>query len=395
MSHNIFDFDTRPDRRGSSCYKWDFDKRITGREGLLPFWVADMDFQAAPSILEALRTRADHGVFGYTARPESLDDALISWFGDRHRWNISQAQILEIPGVVPFVHLLVREYTLPGDPVIIQEPVYYPFRTAIENNGRRAVVNRLITDETGEWHMDLENLSRVMDESRAKLLILCSPHNPVGRVWTRSELLDLSDLCRSKGVTVVSDEIHADLVQPGFTHTPWLTLPEERLPVSLTLVSATKSFNIPGLNTAYAVVPGEDLRDKVQGMLTSSGIENGSSSPLSYAATEAAWRSGGSWLAALIDYIGKNDALLRADLSERLPVVESARLEGTYLEWLNLRNLGINDERAWERLLDAGVWLSRGAQFGQGGEGYMRMNIACPRIQLEEGLDKVVKALTR
>ncbi len=384
-----FDFESRINRRGTSCYKWDFDKRLTRREGLLPFWVADMDFRVAPMIEEALKKRLDHGIFGYTARPESLDEALIGWFSRRHKWNIKASEILETPGIVPFIHMFLQEFTSPGDTVIIQEPVYYPFRKAIVNNNRKVAVNQLLKDENGSWTMDLDGLSRFIDESGAKTLIFCSPHNPVGRVWREEELLNLADLCRAKDVTVVSDEIHADLVHSGYRHIPWLSLPEERLPRSLALVSATKTFNIPGLTTAFAIVPDPEFRLGCQSMLTALGLGEGSSSPLSYAAAEAAWREGEPWLEALLEKIDKNDLLLRERLTDELPGVLPGNLEGTYLEWLHMDYPG----NLWKKLLDEGLWLSRGSDFGRSGEGYMRMNIACPSTQLEEGIDMMVRAL--
>jgi len=384
-ARSIFDFESRINRRGTSCYKWDFDKRLTGREGLLPFWVADMDFRVAPVIEEALKKRLEHGVFGYTSRPESLDDALVNWFARRHHWKIEKNEILEAPGIVPFIHMFIREFTNPGDAVIIQEPVYYPFRKALVNNGRRVVVNQLVRDDSGRWGMDLEDLSRLINESGAKTLILCSPHNPVGRVWQEDELLNLADLCRAKDVTVVSDEIHADLVHPGYRHIPWLSLPEKRLPRSLALVSATKTFNIPGLTTAYAIVPDPDLRQSCHTMLTALGLGEGSFAPLSYVAAEAAWRGGEPWLEALLGQIRRNDTVLRKTLGDALPGLQIADLEGTYLAWF-YPDLRENPRKLWSKLLDAGAWLSRGADFGPVGEGYLRMNIACPSSQMEEGL---------
>jgi cystathionine beta-lyase len=227
------------------------------------------------------------------------------------------------------------------------------------------------------------------------MLIFCSPHNPVGRVWTENELLDLADLCRRKDVMLISDEIHADLVYPGHRHIPWLSLPPDRRPRSMALVSPTKSFNIPGLNTAYAIVPDPELRRRIQSMLTSLGIGNGSSSPLSYTAAEAAWTGGGDWLDSLLVYLAGNDSLMRDFFRTEVPEVKFSDLEGTYLEWLNLSETGRTDEELWTDLLDAGVWLSRGTQFGRGGEGMMRMNIACPRSQLEQGLERIARALTR
>lgn len=389
-----YDFETRIDRRGTSCAKWDLDERITGRSGLLPFWVADMDFRIAPEIMSALEDRLNHGVFGYTERPETLDESLIQWFGRRYNWKIDRKQIIESPGIVPFVHMAVQNFTSPGDCVVIQEPVYYPFRKAIEKNNRKVVNNPLIQADNGVWRMDLDDLEAKIDESGASLLIFCSPHNPVGRVWIESELLDLASLCRRKGVMVISDEIHADLVHPGHRHIPWQTLDTANLPLSITLVSATKTFNLPGLTTAYAIVTDSTLARRVSGMLDALGVGGGSSAPLSYSATEAAWRDGQAWLDALLLHVEANDRLLRHRLSDDLPEVKVSCLEGTYLEWLDVRNLGMDDETVWSKVLDAGVWPSRGRQFGIAGAGHLRMNIACPRSQLEEGLDMLISALT-
>ena len=393
MAEVRFDFETRIERRGSSSIKWDWDERRTGRKGLLPFWVADMDFRAAPPVLKALERRVEHGIFGYTARPESLDEALVGWLAERHGWHARREDILEVPGIVPFLHMYVGRFTAPGDAVVIQEPVYYPFRKAIERNGRRVAENPLIRGDDGRWRMDLEGLERTIRKSGAATLILCSPHNPVGRVWKLEELRGLAAVCRESGVTVVSDEIHADLVHSPHVQVPWLTLPPEARPRSVALVSATKTFNLPGLTTAFAVTDDSDFRREIGDMLTSLGMGEGSSSPLSYIAAEAAWREGGPWLEALLIHLSENDVFLREVLGRGIPGVGIAPLEGTYLEWLDLGAVGLDGERAYDRLLDAGVWLSRGTQFGRGGEGHVRMNIACPRSQLEEGLGAVIRAL--
>ncbi|MDF1567797.1 MAG: MalY/PatB family protein [Spirochaetaceae bacterium] len=394
MAKTDFDFEMRIDRRDTSSIKWDWDRKLTGRDNLLPFWVADMDFRSAEPVMEALQARLDHGIFGYTARPSSLDDALMSWFSRRHGWVINSESILEAPGIVPFIHMAVRELTEPGESVVIQEPVYYPFRLALERNRRRVAANPLDVDSMGRWSMNPAQLEMELDGSGAKLLILCSPHNPVGRVWRRDELLTLADICRERGVTVISDEIHADLVHSPHRFVPWLSLPKDRLPPSIALVSATKSFNLPGLTTAYAVVDNPELRQRISGMLEALGMGLGSSSPLSYTAAEAAWTRGEAWLEALLGVLSENDALLRDLLAQRLPEITVAPLEGTYLEWLNMAALGMTLDKVWERLLDAGIWLSKGSQFGAGGKDYLRMNIAAPASQLEEGLEKMTAALT-
>jgi len=393
LSRNDFDFDTRIDRRGSSSFKWDSDERDTGRRNLLPFWVADMDFAAPPPVLQALERRLDHGVFGYTARPESLDEAMIGWFARRHDWTIDSAAAFEVPGVVPFIHMYVRELVPAGEAVVIQEPVYYPFRRAMERNGRKVAVNPLVRDTSGRWRMDLDGLDGLLEAGGASTLILCSPHNPVGRVWSRPELLELADLCRRRGVTVLSDEIHADLIHPGHRHIPWLSLPADRLPRSVALVSPTKTFNIPGLSVAYGITPDTALRRRLTDMIESMGMGIGSSAPLAFAAAEAAWRHGDAWLESLLDYLGENDRLLRRTLADRGAPLSAAPMEGTYLEWLRVDGSGEDDEALWDRLLDRGIRLSRGRQFGRGGEAHLRMNIACPRSQLVEGLERMIPAL--
>ena len=387
-------FDKRIDRRGTSCLKWDSERSITGREGLLPFWVADMDFRAPEAVISALQGRLDHGIFGYTQEPESAAAALKGWFSRRHGWIIDDGSTVEIPGIVPFLHMFIQRFTNRGDSVVIQEPVYYPFRLAIERNGRKAAENPLIRDAGGRWGMDLDNLRDTLKNTGAKMLILCSPHNPVGRVWTAAELEGLASVCREADVTVVSDEIHADLIQPGFRHIPWLTLPQGSLPRSMALTAPTKTFNLPGLSIAWAVIPDKDFRGEVQSMLESLGLGGGCTNPFCYTAAEAAWSNGDNWLEGLIACVGENNRLLQDRLGRDVPKVQTAELEGTYLAWLDLRRLELDDNAIWKRLLDAGIWLSRGDQFGRGGEGHLRMNLAAPRSLLEEGLDLMCRALS-
>ncbi len=382
-------FDSSIDRRGTSCLKWDGPWSVRKREDMLPFWIADMDFEAPPPVLAALRSRVAHGIFGYTGCPESLIDALLGWLIRRHRWSVAQADVLEVPGIVSFIYIFVQFFTKIGDAVVIQEPVYSPFRQAAERNMRRIVGNPLVKGKNGRWGMDLHGLERILDESGAKTLIFCSPHNPVGRVWTWEELLALADLCREKGVTVLSDEIHADLIQPGFIHHPWLTLPKTRLPRSLSLISPSKTFNIPGLNNSWAVIPHEGFRTEIKSVIEKLGLEAGAANPLVYAAAEAAWREGDSWLDSLIGYIGKNYRRLHEFMSEKQTAVGIAPLEATFLAWLDMSFLSIDEKSLWKGLLSQGVLLSRGSQFGKCGQGYMRMNIACPRKTLEEGLTRM------
>jgi len=388
-----FDFDESIDRRGTSSYKWDYDSRITGRTGLLAFWVADMDFRAAPAILRRIGKRLEHGILGYTGRPKSLDEALIAWLERRQGWRVGMGEILEMPGIVQSIHILVRELCAPEDGVVIQEPVYYPFRKAVEGSARRLLVNELSRGKDGRWSMDLDSLAAGMAEGGVKLLLLCSPHNPVARVWEREELLRLADICREAGVIVLSDEIHADLVFQRGRFVPWLSLSKERLPRSITLVSPTKAFNIPGLNVAFAIFSDQELRGQVRSILETYGISSGVSAPLNYAAAEAAWMEGEDWLDSMLAYVRENDILVRSALVGPLGPDSIAVLEGTYLEWICVAGSLMEEETVWNNLLDAGVWLSRGSQFGAAGAGFLRMNIACPRTRLETGLEKMHSAL--
>jgi len=393
MNSDDFDFDSCIERRGTSCYKWDYDSRVTGRRDLLPFWVADMDFRAAPPILRAIGKRLEHGIFGYTGGPKSLVEALLGWLERRQGWKVGEDELLEVPSIVQSIHMLVQGLCEPGDGIVIQEPVYYPFRRAVESNARRVVVNELRRNRDGRWKMDLENLTAQMAEGGVKLLLLCSPHNPVARVWERMELLELADICRESGIIVISDEIHADLVFRKNRFVPWLSLPEKHLPRSITLLSPTKAFNIPGLNVAFAVFSDRELRGQVRGMLEAYGFSGGVSAPFTYAAVEAAWREGEDWLDSVLAYINKNDDLVRNTLASLLGSDSVVPLEGTYLEWIGAAANLAEEEMIWNNLLDAGVWLSRGSQFGMAGAGFLRMNIACPRSQLKTGLERMCTVL--
>ena len=393
MTSTDFGFDECIERRGTSSYKWDYDSRITRHTGLLPFWVADMDFRAAPAILRRIGKRLEHGIFGYTGRPKSLDEALIGWLERRQGWEVEGNAILEVPGIVQSIHMLIRELCEPEDGVVIQEPVYYPFREAVEGGARRLVVNELCCGKDGRWKMDLKNLVARIAEGGVRLLLLCNPHNPVARVWEEEELLGLADICREAGIIVLSDEIHADLVFQRHQFVPWLSLPKERLPRSITLVSPSKAFNIPGLRVAFAIFSDQELRGQVRRMLETYGISSGFSAPLNYAAAEAAWLEGEDWLDSMLAYVKKNDGLVRSTLVSLLGPDSIAALEGTYLEWICVTGSLTEEEIVWNNLLDAGVWLSRGSQFGVAGAGFLRMNIACPRSRLEIGLEKMYNIL--
>ena len=385
-----YDFDTIIERHGTSSLKWDFEQKFAGASGLLPLWVADMDFRAPPEIVEAVRKRVDHGVFGYTLEPESWFEAAAAWLVRRHSWTVRREWMLASPGVIPSLAAAILALTDPGDGVIVQPPVYYPFALRITGNGRRVVENPLLLSGT-RWDMDLDGLSLLIDE-RTRMLVLCNPHNPVGRVWEKTTLQRLAEICARRNIVIVSDEIHADLVMPGFTHVPIASVSEAAAAVSVTLMAPTKTFNLAGMGGAIVLTPDAGLRGRIEKVHRAlfSGVANAAA----VAAAEAAWRHGDRWLDELLLYVAENYRFLERSLGQALPAVKVFPLEGTYLPLLDMRALGLTDSLLRERLLRAArVWLDEGAMFGRGGEGMQRVNIACPRGLLAQALEQIGGAL--
>ncbi len=385
-----YDFDTIIERRGTSSLKWDFTQRFApGRSGLLPLWVADMDFPAPREIQEAIQARVDHGVFGYTLEPDSWFDAAAAWLQRRHGWTVPREWMLPTPGVIPGLVAAILALTEPGDGVVIQPPVYYPFPLRIRGNGRRVVENPLRL--TGSrWDMDLDGLERAID-SGTRMLVLCSPHNPVARVWEPDTLRRLAAICAARGVVIASDEIHCDLTMPGFRHVPIATVSPEAASISVTLLSATKTFNLAGLGGALSVVPDPRLRARLE--KGHSAIFAGPANAIAVVATEAAWRRGDAWLDELRAYVQANFHYMTAFFADTMPVVKAFPLEGSYLALLDMRGLGMNDQRLNDILLGtAKVWFDEGPIFGRGGEGLQRINLACPRRILDECLTRMARA---
>lgn len=385
-----YDFDRVIDRRGTSSLKWDFAEKIVGTSGLVPLWVADMDFEAPVEIVRALEARVKHGIFGYTLEPESYYEAAADWLQRRHGWEVRREWMLPSPGVIPSLAAAILGLTEPGDGIVIQPPVYYPFALRISGNARRVVENPL-TLSGGRWEMDLDGLAKVVDK-RTRMLVLCSPHNPVCRVWDRETLHALADFCSHRGIVIVSDEIHNDLVMPGFRHTPLASLSREAAAISVTLVSATKSFNLAGLGGSLALIPDTGLRARFDAVQHS--VFAGPANALAAAAAEAAWRQGERWLEELLVYVQGNYRYLADYLAGNLPRVKVSPLEGTYLCWLDMRDLRLSDDVIKEKLQrDAGLWLDEGRKFGRGGEGFQRLNLACPRSILSDAVERLARAL--
>lgn len=376
-----YDFDKTIDRRATNSYKWD-----SAPEGVLPMWVADMDFRTAPAIIDALQKRVAHGIFGYTRVPDAYYDAVTSWFSRRHGWDIDREWIIYTSGVVPAVSAVIKALTVPGDKVIVQTPVYNCFFSSIRNNGCEIVSNplRRIGDT---YEMDFDALERCAADPRAKVMLLCNPHNPAGRVWTPDELTRLGNICLRNGVTVVSDEIHCELVYQGFKYTPFASLSDAFLHRSVTCVSPSKAFNIAGLQIANIVAFDNDLRRRIDKAININEVCD--VNPFGVAATIAAYNEGEEWLNQLVDYLHGNYEAMAEFCRRELPEFPIARLEGTYLVWMDCSSLGMPSDVLEHALLDdARLWLNAGTMYGAEGEGYMRWNIACPRSVMLDGLNR-------
>jgi len=384
-----YDFDRPIDRYGTDSVKFDGCPGYFGSADLLPMWVADMDFAVPPAVSEALLARARHPVFGYTLLPPSLGEALAGWMARRHHWQLRPEWAVYTPGVVPALHAAVMAFTEPGEGVIVQPPVYHPFFGAVTLTGRRLLLNPL--ELAGDhYRMDLEQLERCA-AGGARLLLLCSPHNPVGRVWEEEELCRLLAVCRRHGVTVLSDEIHHDLVYPGHRHRPLAALADNADDI-VTAVAPSKTFNIPGLGLSALIVPCARRRAALRQVLDR--VHLTAANPFASAAFEAAYRDCDDWLEALLGYLEESRAAVTERIARRLPELAVIRPQGTYLLWLDCRRLGLADAELKRFFVEqARVGLSPGIVFGEAGSGFMRMNLGAPRSRLLEAADRIESAL--
>lgn len=389
-----YNFDMVVERRGTASEKWDMCDSLFKGENLLPLWVADMDFPAPPEVIDALTARAKHGIFGYTAYTESSRAAVKRWFKTRHSWDIDMEWILFSPGVVPALGILVQAMTSPGDGVIIQRPVYHPFMKMVEANGRKLLNSPLRQSGTGSYEMDFDDLRAKAADPCAKMMILCSPHNPVGRVWRRDELETLTDICAEKNILIVSDEIHCDLVYREYTHLPLATVKPEYGSRIITCTAPSKTFNIAGLQLSNIIIPDENLRKLYRKALMRSGMFE----PNSFAATamEAAYNYGVPWLDGMMEYVRGNLEFMTELFSKELPEVNVIKPEGTYLAWTDFRKFGIGHGELLRIFVEeARVAPGQGDLYGVEGEGFIRLNLACPRSILEEGLQRVISAFKK
>lgn len=378
-------------RKNTNCLKYDFAVRRGRPENVLPLWVADMDFKVAPEITQAIEKRVAHGIFGYSEVKEEYFEAVSAWMEQKHGWHVKEDWLVKTPGVVFALAMAVQAFTEPGDAVIIQQPVYYPFSEVIADNGRRIVDNTLELKEDGKYHINFEDFEQKVKENHVKLFLLCSPHNPVGRVWTKEELKKIAAICRKYDVIVVSDEIHEDFVFNG-KHQVFADLSEDAKNRTITCTAPSKTFNLAGLQVSNIWIANPKLRDKFKKQIAAAGYSQ--LNTLGLTACEAAYRYGGEWHAELLGYLKSNLNFLREFLQTRLPEVKLIEPEGTYLVWLDFGSLGLTEEQREELLTKkAGIWLDSGAIFGAAGEGFERINIACPRSILKDALERIERAV--
>jgi cystathionine beta-lyase len=385
------DFDTVIDRHGTDSLKFDCAEKRGLPADVLPLWVADMDFRTSSRILDALKDRTDHGIFGYTEAGESYFEAVHDWMKERHGWDVREEWLTETPGVVFALANAVRAFTAEGDAVLIQQPVYYPFSEVIKDNGRKIVSSDLVKGSGGKYTIDLDDFEKKVTENDVRLFILCSPHNPVGRVWTREELEKVGDICINHGVTIVSDEIHEDFILKG-TFTPFASIKQEFLENSVICTSPAKTFNLSGLQVSNIFIENEELRKKFRKEVWSAGYSQ--IGTLGLTAGEAAYRYGGEWYEKMLSYISSNIDFMKKYIDEYLPEIKMTEPEGTYLVWLDCSGLGLGVEELDDFIIHkAKLWLDSGKIFGKPGEGFQRVNAACPRATLKEGLDRLRKAV--
>ena len=386
-----YDFDAVIDRKNTNSVKFDFPTRFNKPENVMPLWIADMDFKAPPSVLEALAEVTSHGIFGYSDTGTRYFDVLQNWFLRHFDWQIEPEWLVKVSGVVIAIHIGIRALTNEGDAIIIQQPVYHPFATAVETTKRKLVVNELVLHE-GRYLIDFDDFEKKIVNNNVKMFILCSPHNPVGRVWTMEELMRLGDICLRHGVYVISDEIHADIVYPGHTHHVFANLNPELLDITITSTAPSKTFNVAGLQLSNNFIANPKMRKAFIQEYRASGLSQ--LNTMGIVASEAAYKEGEQWLEDLITYLDGNVDFLRDYLAKKIPLVSLIEPEGTYLAWLDFKKLGLCPEELNDFIVHkGGLWLNDGPTFGAGGKGFQRMNIGCPRKTLEEALGRLEKAI--
>lgn len=385
-----YDFDEIIDRRDSNSIKWNQSKLDYNEDDILPMWVADMDFKVADEILSALKEPISHGIIGYDFIPDSFYSSVIDWIYDKYNWKVEQEWISFISGVVPGINVATKEFTEENDEILIQPPVYHPFYRVAENNNRKIVENPLRLNE-GKYEMDFQDMKDKITK-KTKLSVLCSPHNPVGRVWTSKELKEFGKICIENGIIIVSDEIHSDLIYKDYNHVPTASISQELAMNTITLMAPSKTFNIPGLFASIAIIPNKDIRDRFNRRLERLELTNANT--FSVAGFTAAYNHGKQWLEKALKYIEENADYAVNYINENIKGVNTYKPEGTYLLWLDFNELDKNPEELNALLINKGkIMLNNGEMFGSGGEGFFRLNIGCQRKTLEEGLNRIKRAV--
>lgn len=383
----MYNFDEIVDRRRSNSYKWDEPQE----EGILPMWVADMDFKTAPAIIDALKKVVERGVFGYTYVPNEYYEAIIKWFDKYHNWKIQKDSIIYTSGVVPAVSAIIKGLTHPGDAVVVQPPVYNCFFSSIRNNGCEIIENSLIYEDN-TYRINFEELDSLTSLDKVKILLLCNPHNPTGRAWTQSELLRIGEICLKNNVVVVSDEIHCELVYAPYKYTPYASIGDKFAQQSISCVSPTKAFNIAGLQIANIVTDNIDFRKKIDRAINDNEVCD--VNPFGVVALIAAYNESASWLKELVEYLKGNYEHLKSVFSLELPMYNVVKLEATYLAWIDCSVTQLKSQDIAELLLDkAKVMINPGIMYGKDGDDFIRINLACPRSVLNEALQRIVPIL--
>ena len=380
-------FDKFVNRRGTNSVKWDEEKE----EGIIPLWVADMDFATPDFVVDALKERLNHPIFGYTVDPSDYRPAIIDWIRSHHNWDVKPEWLSFIPGIVKGIGLVINVFTKPDEKVIIQPPVYHPFRLTPEGNRREVVFNPLRRREDGYYDMDFDNLEKVCDD-KCRVLVLCNPHNPAGLCWSVDTLKRLADFCYEHHIIVISDEIHSDMALFGNRHVPFASVSEHAADISITFGAPTKTFNMAGIVSSYSIVPNGDLRERFYGWLKANELDE----PTLFApiATIAAFRKGEEWRKQMLAYVEENVNFVENYCKEHIPGIRPLRPQASFLVWLDCNGLGLNHEQLLDLFIDkAHLALNDGEMFGPGGEGFMRLNIGTPRAVLRQALDQLTEAV--
>jgi cysteine-S-conjugate beta-lyase len=387
----MWNFDEHAKREGTNCIKYDLRDEIFGVNDVIPMWVADMDFDTPDFVVESLQNRLDHHIYGYSFRPPEYYSSIINWIECRHKWKVEKEWICFSPGIVPALNFCTLAFTKPGDNIIVQPPVYFPFFSAVESHGRNLIYNRLIESE-GKWIMDYDSLISSIDE-KTKMIMISNPHNPVGRVWTPEELNRLADICIKNNVLILSDEIHCDLVLPGFSHTPVASLSEKIAENTITFIAPSKTFNLAGLSTSSVIISNPVLKKAFNRIVDNLHI--GSGNIFGTTASIAAYTHGHKWLDALLDYIDHNIEFVQDYCRKMIPEIIPVQPEATYMIWLDCRKFGMKGKELHNFFItSAGIGMNEGSTFGPGGEGFMRMNLAATHQTVMKAMEQIEKAVS-